>query len=152
MDFWICLLKGNVWLTLAVMKKKKKAIAQVSQEKPWNPVWHLQCPVFPLQSLPRTPVPWNWRAEEHICKENICSITILELAFHLEAKCWHLPWGSVSKSKRNYGTYADTGGQNTLVCSHLLVITGNKRKKGTNVSARNQATPCIFCSEKQIST
>lgn len=72
----------------------------------------------------------RWR--EH-CKENICTVTNLGI-FHLEAKCWRLHWRSSSKHKRDNGTYTDTGGQNILLCSHLLVRTGTKRQKGTEVS------------------
>lgn len=107
----------------------KYPAAQVSQEKPPNPVRHLHCPVLPSQSLPSTPAPWHWHAEEHICKENICSIMILKLLLPLEAKGWHLSWSTGSKCQRNYVTYADTGGQNTLVCSLLLVKTGKEKKK-----------------------
>lgn len=54
---------------------------------------------------------------------------ILKLLFALEARGWHLSWSTGSKCQRNYVTYADTGGQNTLVCSLLLVKTGKEKKK-----------------------
>lgn len=54
---------------------------------------------------------------------------ILKFLFPLVAKGWHLSWSTGSKCQRNYVTYVDTGGQNTLVCSHLLVKTGKEKKK-----------------------
>lgn len=60
---------------------------------------------------------------------------ILKFLFHLEAEGWHLCQSAGSKHQRNYGTYADTGGQNTLVCSHPLVTKGKEKKERNKVSA-----------------
>lgn len=74
---------------------------------------------------------------------------ILKFLFPLEAKGWHLSWSTGSKCQRNYATYTDTGGQNTRVCSLLLVKTGKEKKKKNKVSAYNPRIPCNFAEKNR---